>query len=91
MNVTVYIFTLNSCGYCSNLKKNLTNISIPYTEIEITNNKQIWDQVVQQTGHNVLPTVFIKTGDSEEGPVYVPGRDYQNETEIVEIIKKHFN
>ena len=91
MSVTVYIFTLNNCGYCTNLKKNLKDLSIPYSEIEITSNKNIWDQVVEQTGHNVLPTVFIKKDDSEEGPVYVPGRDYQNETEIVEIIKKYFN
>jgi glutaredoxin len=91
MGVTVYIFTMNSCGYCSNLKKNLSEISIPYTEIEISHNKNIWDQVVEQTGHNVLPTVFIKKDDSEDGPVYVPGRDYQTESEIVEIIKNYFN
>jgi hypothetical protein len=43
--------------------------------------------VVEQTGHNVLPTIFIKKENSEEGPVYIPGRDYQIEDEIVEILK----
>jgi glutaredoxin len=87
MSNTIIVFTLNGCGHCKNLKKRLSDISIPFTEIEIGKNEKIWNQVVEQTGHNVLPTVFIKKEDSEDGPVYIPGRDYQNEDEIVEIIK----
>lgn len=86
---TIVIFTLNGCGHCQSLKKRLDDISIPYTEIEIGANEEIWKQVVRQTGEDVIPTVFIKKNDNEDGPVYVPGRDYQNEDEIVEIIKTY--
>lgn len=86
---TIVIFTLNGCGHCQSLKKRLNDISIPYTEIEIGANEEIWTQVVRQTGEDVIPTVFIKKNDNEDGPVYVPGRDYQNEDEIVEIIKTY--
>lgn len=86
---TIVIFTLNGCGHCQSLKKRLNDISIPYTEIEIGANEEIWKQVVRQTGEDVIPTVFIKKNDNEDGPVYVPGRDYQNEDEIVEIIKTY--
>jgi hypothetical protein len=58
-------------------------------DIEITDNEEIWNQVVTQTGHNLIPTVFIQKEDSDDGPVYVPGRDYQSEDEIVEKIKEY--
>jgi glutaredoxin len=67
----------------------LNENNIPYTEIEIGENKEIWDQVVEQTGHNSLPTVFVSLNGEEDGPVFVPGRDYQNKDEIVEIIKTY--
>jgi glutaredoxin len=89
MTNTIIIFTLNGCGHCKNLKNRLFDLSIPFNEIEISNNQKIWDQVVEQTGHNVLPTVFIKKEGKEDGPVYVPGRDYESEDEIVEIIKTY--
>lgn len=88
---TIIIFTLNGCTHCKSLKKRLDEVSINYFEIEITKNQEIWNKVVEQTGHNVLPTVFIKSENSDDGPVYVPGRDYMSEDEIVEIIKSHFN
>jgi glutaredoxin len=87
MSNTIVIFTLNGCSHCKNLKGRLNDLEISYIDVEIGENQKLWDQVVQQTGHNVLPTVFIKKENSDEGPVYVPGRDYHNEDEIVEIIK----
>jgi glutaredoxin len=86
---TIVIFTLNGCGHCQSLKKRLNDISIPYTEIEIGVNEEIWKQVVKQTGEDVIPTIFIKKENDENGPVYVPGRDFQSEDEIVEIIKTY--
>lgn len=86
---TIVIFTLNGCSHCKSLKKRLEQLEINFVEIEITQNKEIWDQVVQQTGHNVLPTVFIKSENGDDGPVYVPGRDYTSEDHIIKIIQKH--
>lgn len=88
MSSTIIVFTLNGCGHCSSLKNRLNEISIPFQEVEINQNRQIWDQVVSQTGHNLLPTVFIKTEGTEVGPIYIPSRDYESEDEIVEILKK---
>lgn len=84
---SIIVFTLNGCGHCKNLKKRLNDIDVLFTEIEIGLNEHIWNQVVEQTGHNVLPTVFIKKENTDDGLVYIPGRDYQSEDEIVEIIK----
>jgi glutaredoxin len=87
MSSSIIIFSLNGCSHCKNLKNRLTELEIPFIDVEIGQNQKLWDQVVEQTGHNVLPTIFIKKENSEEGPVYVPGRDYQIEDEIVEILK----
>lgn len=87
MSDSIVIFTLNGCLHCKNLKNRLNELSIPFIDVEIGQNQKLWDQVVEQTGHNVLPTVFIRKENTEEGPVYVPGRDYETEDQIVEILK----
>ena len=87
MSNSIVIFTLNGCFHCKNLKNRLNELNIPFIDVEIGENQKLWDQVVEQTGHNVIPTIFIKKENTEEGPVYVPGRDYETEDEIVEILK----
>ena len=89
MSNSIVLFTLKGCDHCNDLKTRLNKLNIQYQEIEINQNKELWNQVVSQTGHNVLPTVFISENKTDEGLVYVPGRDYQSQDEIIEIIKKH--
>jgi glutaredoxin len=89
MSNKVLVFTLNGCGHCVDLKKELTQREIPFIEIEVSNNQKIWDQVVNQTGHNILPTIFIKRENTDDGLVYVPGKDFHNTEEAVEIVKKY--
>ena len=87
---TVIIFTLNSCSHCQKLKQKLTKLLIPFDDIEITLNRQLWNHVISQTGYDLLPTVFIKEGDDGSGLIYIPGRDFQNNEEIIEIIKNQY-
>jgi glutaredoxin len=89
MNDEIVVFTLNGCSHCDELKESLSELSIPFHDIEISSNKIIWDKVVSQTGYNVLPTVFIPTDHEGNGVIYIPGRDYQDKKEIIEIIKSH--
>ena len=85
----IVVFTLNGCGHCVELKTKLTQISIPFQEIEIGSTQKLWDQVVNQTGHNSLPTVFVGLEGGESGPVFVPGRDYKDKDELLEMIKSY--
>ena len=85
----IIVFTLNGCGHCVELKKSLHELKIIFNEIEITENEGIWNQVVEQTGHNSLPTVYIGISGGDEGPVFVPGRDFNSKDECLEIIKKY--
>lgn len=83
------IFTLNDCPYCFELKKTLSDLSIPFHDVEITKNKKLWDFIVSQTEQDLLPTVLIHTNNQGDGLVYVPERDFQDLDEIIEIIKKN--
>lgn len=83
------IFTLNTCALCGELKRRLNEESIIYHDIEITRNRELWEQILSQTGHDTLPTVFIQTDADGNGLVYTPGRDFQDLNEIIEIIKNN--
>jgi glutaredoxin len=67
----------------------LKNDNIPYVEVDIDNNHNLWDQVVNQTGHNVVPSVFIQKEENDDGPIYIPGKDFEDEDTIVNIIKTY--
>ena len=89
MGSKVIIFTLNNCSHCIVLKNLLNKEKIDFDEIEIEQNKEIWDKVVSQTGHNTVPTVFLPNEGTDEGIVFVPERDYKSKEELIEMIKKH--
>jgi glutaredoxin len=89
MGIKVIVFSLNGCGHCHNLKIRLDELKIPYQDIEINKNRTIWDQVVSQTGHNVLPTIFIQKDEDGNGPIYIPGKDFFETEQAVTIINEH--
>jgi len=85
----IAIFTLNGCSHCHELKNKLNNENIIFHDIEITKNREIWENIKLQTGEDILPTVFIQTDSDGNGLVYIPGRDFQDLDEIVQIIKNN--
>jgi glutaredoxin len=88
MNVLV-VFTLDGCSHCTDLKNSLNNLNLNFVEIEVTKNKNLWDKVVEQTGHNSLPSVYISLNGGDSGPIFVPERDYETQDELIEKIKKY--
>lgn len=81
----IVLFTLYDCIYCVSLKHRLIDLSIEFTEIEINENPEIWEAVVNEIKHELLPTVLIFT-IKDEAIIYIPSIDYQTEDEIVDII-----
>jgi len=84
----IYLFTLNGCEHCTELKQKLDNLSIIYHDVEITRNRKIWNLIVDKTNNDVVPSVFIQRDNDDNGLIYIPGRDFLEIDEIVEIIKK---
>lgn len=87
MGNEIFVFSLIGCGHCKTLKERFDELSIAYTDLEINSNREIWEQVVSQTGHNILPTVFIKKEGTDDGVVFIPNRDYNSVDELIENIK----
>ena len=87
MKNTIIVFTLDGCSHCVELKTLLKNENMPFNEVEVEKNQEIWNKVVEQTGHNSLPTVYVSLDNGDSGPVFIPERDFTDKSELVEKLK----
>jgi glutaredoxin len=91
MGKELLVFTLEGCGHCKTLKQRLTTESIPFKEVEVGENKQLWNQVVEQTKNEYLPAFFIKNIGSNTGPFFCPDKDFKTDDEAITIIRKYIS
>lgn len=89
MQYTVNIFTLEGCSHCKTLKEELKKQSIPYTEFEVNKFRKIYDSILAITKEDALPTVYLQNPESDSGPVFVAGRDFNTKEEAIEKIRKY--
>lgn len=89
MPYSINIFTLNGCSYCKFLKEELDKEGISYEEFEVNKNRKIYDQVVELTKIDALPTVYLQDPETLSGPIFVAGRDFKTKEEAIEKIKKY--
>lgn len=83
------VFTYSDCKYCNSLKNRLKEANIDFFDFDVIKNRPEWLEIVNQAGIDIVPTVYIKEKNSEKGTFYQPGRDYNDEDEIFEIIKNY--
>jgi hypothetical protein len=89
MQYTVNIFTLEGCSHCKTLKEELKKQSIPYTEFEVNKFRKIYDTILAITKEDALPTVYLQNPETDSGPVFVAGRDFNTKEEAIEKIRKY--
>lgn len=89
MPYTVNIFTLDGCSHCKTLKEELKKQSIPYTEFEVNKSRKIYDAILEITKEDALPTVYLQNPETDSGPVFVAGRDFNTKEEAIEKIRKY--
>jgi glutaredoxin 3 len=54
------IYTTNTCPYCTKAKILLQQKNISYSEINITNNQELRDQMIKISGgRKTVPQIFI--------------------------------
>ena len=85
----LYVFTIDNCNFCKNLKDLLLNENIDYFELNIKDNQNIWNEVKTQTGYDLLPTIYITQEGKNEGLIFVPMRDYKDNNQCLELIKQY--
>lgn len=83
----IILFTLKGCPHCVSLKNRLIDASIPFIELDVDDNPEIWAEVVNEINEELLPTTLITNTESEDGFIYVPSIDYETEDEIFHIIQ----
>jgi glutaredoxin 3 len=66
----VEIYTARYCSYCHSAKALLTRIGIPFTEIDVTGDREGRDKMVERArGRYTVPQIFIGSthvGGAEE-------------------------
>jgi glutaredoxin len=85
----VLLFTLDGCGHCKTLKERLNKESLPFTEVEVGKNQELWNKIVEQTKNQFLPAFYIKQEDTNNRPFFCPEKDFKSDDEAVAIIRKH--
>lgn len=61
----VTIYTTTYCGYCRRAKSMLTELKIPFEEVDVENDDAKRDWLVEVTGQSTVPQIFI--GDEPIG------------------------
>jgi glutaredoxin len=89
MAYTVNIFTLDGCSHCVHLKEELNKQNVPYQEFEVNKHRKIYDNVMEMTKVDALPTVYLQDPETQSGPIFVAGRDFFTKEEALEKIKKY--
>jgi glutaredoxin len=89
MAYTVNIFTLDGCSHCKTLKEELNKQGIQYTEYEINKFRDLYKAIMEVTKEDALPTVYLQNPETESGPVFVAGRDFNSKEEAIAKIRKY--
>jgi glutaredoxin 3 len=53
------IYCMDSCPFCQNAYRLLEKRKIPFKKIQVTS-KQLWDEVLEKTGRNTVPQIFLQ-------------------------------
>jgi len=76
----IKIYTNGTCPYCKSIKEELDKKDIKFINMDTTEYKDEWQEVVNLTGMSTVPTV--KHNDE----FYVPGRDFSNPEHLINIL-----
>ena len=63
MNITVY--TKSNCVQCTQTKKHLTKLGLPYIEVNVETDTEAYDYIVNHLGYRAAPVIIV-TDDEEE-------------------------
>ena len=77
----ITIYTNETCPYCKQIKEELNKENIKFEEKETNNFKEEFQQIVNLTSMVITPVIKYK------GEYFIPGRDYMNPKQLIEILK----
>ena len=81
----ITIYTSETCPYCKQIKEELNKENIEFNEKLTKNYTEEWNNVTSLTG---MPTIPTTPTIEYQGQYFVPGRDYQNVNQLIDILKE---
>ncbi|MFN7160996.1 MAG: glutaredoxin domain-containing protein [Candidatus Gracilibacteria bacterium] len=60
------IYTKNYCMYCSSAKRLLQKLNIQYTEIDVTYDRELEEEMFKLSGRDTVPQIFLHIGGSDD-------------------------
>ena len=81
MSVEVIVYATRFCPYCMMARRLLNKKGIEFTEISVSGNTELWDEMEQKSGRNTVPQIFIN-GESVGGYDDIAALDRQGELDI---------
>jgi len=80
MKEKIIIYTNENCNYCSQVKDILTENNYKFEEVVANADSVEWNKVIVTTGVPNTPILLFK------GTYFVPGRDFNDENHLVNIL-----
>ena len=78
MAAEVIVYATRFCPYCMLARRLLNKKGIEFTEISVSGNNVLWDEMEQKSGRNTVPQIFIN-GESVGGYDDIATLDRQGE------------
>ena len=79
----IEIYTANTCGYCKQLKDELTKNNMEFEEKSTNDFKDEFQNIANLVGIGTTPTIKYK------GEYFVPGRDFQNPDQLINMVENY--
>ena len=93
MDKLLFIFTMEGCQFCVQMKDKLKESNIDFIERDIFEHNDEYEMFVEVTQNDFVPAFMIIENpdkDNEKSHLFAPDRDYEDIEDGVSIIKEHF-
>jgi glutaredoxin len=93
MDKLLFIFTMEGCSFCVQMKDQLKESNIDFIERDIFEHNDEYEMFVEVTQNDFVPAFMIIENpdkDNEKSHLFAPDRDYEDIDDGVSIIKEHF-
>lgn len=60
------IYTKDYCPYCHKAKALLDQLKVDYTEIEVSHDEALFEEMVARSGKRTVPQIFLHIGGCDE-------------------------
>ena len=94
MDKLLFVFTMDGCPFCVQMKDQLKESKIDFIERDIFEHNDEYEMFVEVTQNDFVPAFMIIENpdkENEKSYLFAPDRDYEDIEAGVTIIKEHLN